>query len=199
MNPPITFPPSAPILKLARPSSEKWAATLAEERKRLQEDMDALRVREENLREYEARLRALQAEIDAGRQHAAPVTSRPGSAVPFVRPGSRAPFVEQDAALQAGWEKLHRARELLEAEQAHLRDDRIAQREHETLLKQREHAVAERETRLAEREAMLREAAPVAPSAPSAPARVEEEGDSAVARLTAAPFKMARAVLLGRK
>lgn len=198
MNPPITFPPAAPVLKLARPPAEKWAATLAEERKRLQEDMDALRVREENLREYEARLRALQAEIEAGRQGPAPGAARPGSGVPFARTSSRAPFAEPEAALQAGWEKLHRARELLEAEQAHLRDDRIAMREHETALRQREEALAEREARLAEREARCRAEAPVVPAAP-APRPVEEKESSAVSRLTTAPFRMARAVLLGGK
>ena len=35
MNSTITFPPPAPVLKLARPSAEKWAATLAEERRRV--------------------------------------------------------------------------------------------------------------------------------------------------------------------
>ena len=65
MNSPITFPAPAPELKLARPSAEKWNATLAEERRRLQEDHDALRERESNLREYEARLRAWLQRLDA--------------------------------------------------------------------------------------------------------------------------------------
>jgi hypothetical protein len=70
-------------------------------------------------------------------------------------------------------------------------------REHEAMLKQREHAVAEREARLAEREALIRAAAPVAPAGARPAAELAD--DSAVARLTTAPFKMARAVLLGRK
>ena len=52
MNSPITFPPPAPVLKLARPSAEKWAATLAEERAcnpfllaRAVEELVALRAR----------------------------------------------------------------------------------------------------------------------------------------------------------
>lgn len=205
MNSPITFPPPAPALKLARPSAEKWAATLAEERRRLQEDQEALREREANLREYEARLRSLQAEIEAGRTMAVPASagqsltslrsgSNSSSSSPFLRASSRAPFVD-DAALQAAWEKLHRARELLEAEQTHLRDDRIAMRDLEVALKRREEAVAAREARLAEREALVVAAAggpqPVGVTVP-----VDE---SAMSRITTAPFKMARAVLRKKK
>src|SRR5262245_33139278 len=121
MDSSVTIPTPEPSIKLARPSAEKWAATLAEERLRLQADMEALREREENLREYETRLRALQAEIEAGRSQSphhgstAPLTSRSTSSS-FQRPSSRTPFNE-DPSLQAGWEKLHRAREILEAEQ----------------------------------------------------------------------------------
>ena len=104
----ITFPTPEPELKLARPSAEKWAATLAEERLRLQEDQEALREREDNLREYESRLRQLQAEIEAGRSgpvaHGthAPLTSRSTPPL-FQPPMSRAPFNEE-RALQAAWE-----------------------------------------------------------------------------------------------
>src|SRR5258708_1836759 len=131
MNPTPPNSVSTPPLKLARPPAEKWAATLGEERRRLQEDHDALRGRESNLREYEARLRAWQAEIDAGRL--ATAGTRPTAPVPvqvqapaapmFLR-SSGHPFTE-DPALLTAWEKLHRAREILEAEQTHLRDDRI--------------------------------------------------------------------------
>lgn len=204
MNSSITFPPPAPALKLARPSAEKWAATLAEERRRLQEDQDALREREENLREYEARLRSLQAEIEAGRRATVPPTtankteksvvrsaSPSATGAPFQRPSSRAPFHE-DAALQAAWEKLHRARELLEAEQTHLRDDRISLREIESSLKRREEAITAREQQLAEREAMV--------VAAMSPRELEAAAaESAVSKLTHAPFKLARAVLSGRK
>ncbi|HEY1108274.1 MAG TPA: hypothetical protein VGE76_06570 [Opitutaceae bacterium] len=191
-HPPIAFPRPAPELKLPRSSSpasaEKWAATLAEERRRLAEDEAALRERENNLREYEARLRALQAEIDAERTNTTPAPAAASTtAVPFARPSSRTPFGD-DTALQAGWEKLHRAREILEAEQTHLRDDRIAVREQEANMKRREAAVAQREAALAEREASVAARTPK-----PAPVHIEEE--SAVARLTSAPFKIARAVL----
>src|SRR5687767_11091344 len=115
----ITFPPPEPDLKLARPSADKWAATLAEERLRFQEDQEALRMREDNLREYETRLRLLQAEIEAGRAPAGAATAVAASSrsTPsiFQRPSSRVPFGD-DPALASAWEKLHRAREILEAE-----------------------------------------------------------------------------------
>ncbi len=187
MNSPITFPPSSPVLKLARPSAEKWAATLAEERRRLQEDHDALREREANLRDYEARLRNLQAEIEASRPAAARATVTP------FRPSSRTPFAD-DPALAAGWEKLHRARELLEVEQLHLRDERIMLHGQAEALKQRETQVIAREIEVVQRESLLAEV-PDAEPQPIA----GEHTISAMTRLTTAPFRMARSVLLGKK
>jgi hypothetical protein len=204
MNPIITFPPAEPTLKLPRASAEKWAETLAEERRRLQEDQEALREREENLREYESRLRSLQAEIEATRS--APVHAHAhasaghatsggshGTSPTFLRPSSRTPF-QDDTALQSAWEKLHRAREILEAEQNHMRDERISLRDQQSQVKLREHAVAEREARLAEREALVTAALP--------PQEEVLEGDhamSAVTRLTMAPFNMARSVFGTKK
>lgn len=195
----ITFPPPEPSLKLARPSAEKWAATLAEERLRFQEDQEALREREENLREYESRLRMLQVEIEAGRNAAATqaayVAPTSKSTPPiFQRPSSRTPFGE-DPALQAAWEKLHRAREILEAEQKNLRDDRIAIREMELMVKRREQDVSEREARLAEREALVTAAMP----ATAEPVVDGHPHVSAVSRITRAPFDMARSVFGGKK
>jgi hypothetical protein len=197
MDSTITFPPPEPSLKLARPSAEKWAATLAEERLRFQEDQEALREREENLREYETRLRMLQVEIEAGRNvaanPAAPAPATVRSTPPlFQRPSSRAPFGD-DPALQAAWEKLHRAREILEAEQKNLRDDRISIREMELMVKRREQDVAEREARLAEREAL------VTAAMPAVDPTQEGHQPSAVSRITRAPFEMARSVFGGRK
>lgn len=193
MNTIVTFPPPAPELKLPRASAEKWAATLTEERRRLQEDQEALRERENNLREYEARLRSWQAEIDAGR---AAVTARPVAPAATPTPttlvrASRAPFTD-DPALQAAWEKLHRARELLEAEQVHLRDDRLAMRELELAAKKRSEALDAREAALVQREALVAAATPPEPIA-------AEHTLSAVTRLTRAPFDMARSVFGGKK
>lgn len=199
-QPDATCPASEPSLKVARPSTEKWAATLAEERRRLQEDMDALRERESNLREYESRLRVLQSEIEAGRVAAAAMgTTSPlplrGTPPPFHRPSSVAPF-HDDPGLQAAWEKLHRAREILEAEQKNLRDDRITMREREIQMKRREEEVAEREARLAEREALM---AVAASALPESAAVAEEVPVSAVSRITRVPFDMARSVFGGKK
>jgi hypothetical protein len=190
----ITFPPPEPDLRLVRPSADKWAATLAEERLRFQEDQEALRMREENLREYEARLRLLQAELEAGRASSSPhhVAMPSRSGTPFSQRASRAPFAD-DPVLGSAWEKLHRAREILEAEQKNLRDDRISIRELEIMVKQRAEEVAEREARLAEREALVMAATPAPVSLP------EEQHASAVTRFTRAPFEIARSVFGGKK
>jgi len=52
------------------------------------------------------------------------------------------------AALQGAWDKLYRARSILEAEQAHIRDDRIALQGEIDALGAREQAVAARELRI---------------------------------------------------
>lgn len=198
MSTTITFPPAAPTLKLAsrsatNPPSEKWAATLAEERRRLHEDQEALREREANLRDYESRLRSLQAEIEAGRG-APPVTTTRNTAAPFLRPTSKAPFAD-DAALQVAWEKLHRARELFEAEHSHLRDERIVLNDQQAELKAREEAVAVREANVAVREQLIAETNTCATSGQPV---ASEHTLSAVTRLTRAPFNMARSVF-GKK
>src|SRR5690606_25338564 len=150
----ITFPSSGSDTKLRRPPAEKWAATLAEERLRFHEDQEALREREGNLREYETRLRLLQAELEAGRGSTSSHFATSSRATPsvFQRTSSRAPF-DEDPNLSNAWEKLHRAREILEAEQKNLRDDRISIRELEVMVKHRAEEVAEREARVTAREA----------------------------------------------
>ena len=185
------FPPTEPALKLTRPSAEAWAATVAEERRHLLEDQEALREREQNLRNYEVRLRALQAEIDASHSAAAPKSSDSTSPFPSGQ-GTRGPF-GGETALKTAWDKLHRARELFEAEQSHLREDRHAIREQITALKHREEAVSAREALLNERETHANAAA--LPAQPVAGAQTE----SAVSRLTRVPFNMARSVFGGKK
>ncbi len=200
MNPPVTFPPPSPELKLPRPSVDKWAATLAEERRRLMEDQDALRERETNLREYEERLRNWQAQLDAGRHGVIPAAQGLRASMPGLSytpgPGTS---LGDEAALQAGWEKLHRAREILEAEQTHLRDDRITIREMDAAVKRREEAVAAREAQLAEREKLVLAAMPTPPAAGGATRTiVDDDKGSTVTRLTRAPFDLARSVF-GKK
>lgn len=192
MNSPITFPPAAPVLKLTRAPAEKWAATLTEERRRLQEDQDALREREANLRDYEARLRALQAEIEAGRG-AAPAPATRVTNAPFVRPSSLAAAMD-DTALQVAWEKLHRAREILEAEQRHMSEERVTLRDQQAEVKRQTAALAAREASVAEREALL-----VAAHHDAGEPIAAEHTMSAMTRLTRGPFDMARAVFGGKK
>ncbi len=102
------------------------ATQIAQERRRWHEDLDLLREQESNLREYEGRLRQLQAQLEADR------VNWFGS-----RHQTRSPF-QDDAALRGAWEKLQRATELLEAERAVFRDEKLAARENEADLKRRE-------------------------------------------------------------
>ena len=170
----------------ADPAAETAASATALEleRRRIEEDSEVLRLREANLREYEARLRTLQGEMD----------SRGGSSrstAPFPSK-SMAPFAHDDAGLEAAWQKLHRAREFTEAEQAHLRDDRLAMHAFEAELKQREAAVAAREARVAAQEEVLAAAAS-APRSKREP-MAGQQTLSAFTRLTRAPFKIAESL-----
>jgi len=117
-----------------------------------------------------------------------------GSSVPF---GSGAPFEGDSsnpygyAALQAAWDKLYRARALLEAEQAHLRDDRIALQGELDALEVRRQAVIAREARVQQMElnaALDKEEAEDA-----------RETKSTMSKLTRAPFEMARQVFGSKK
>lgn len=159
------------------------AAALELERRRLQEDAEALQLREENLREYEARLRALQSEMDAARGGA----SRTAPPLPTR---TTAPFSQEDVGLDAAWQKLHRAREISEAEQAHLRDDRLSMHAFETELKQRETTLAAREARVAAQEQLSAAASPRTKREPIA----SQQTLSAFTRLTRAPFLIAESL-----
>jgi hypothetical protein len=166
----------------ATPEVAANAAAMEVERRRIEEDSEVLRLREANLREYEARLRVLQSEMDARGG-----SSR--SATPFSGK-SMAPFAHDDAGLEAAWQKLHRAREFTEAEQAHLRDDRLAMHAFEVELKQREAAVAAREARVTAQEEMQAAQAPRGKREPMA----GQQTLSAFTRLTRAPFKIAESL-----
>jgi hypothetical protein len=178
MNTTIAFPAAKPELKL--PSHSVHPHRL-EDRRRLEEDIEALRLRESNLREYEAHLRDWQEQIAKGNSQSSP----PHYIAPAVtRSASGTPF-ESDPALNSAWEKLIRARELLEAEQAHLRDDRLTLKETAAVLRRREEALAIREARLAQREETVSAAVD---------AKIVEHTTSAFARLTQAPFAIAKSV-----
>ncbi len=188
-NPVIAFP-TRPELKLSSFAERAEASNAATERVHLDQDHEALRDREANLRDYEARLRAWQAQIENGlaqppaAQYIAPVSLS-------GRGPSTSPF-EGDAALQAGWEKLHRARELLEAEQAHVRDDRLNLKETAALLKRQEASLMAREEALAQREQQFAEAT----AARLAEATVKPP--SAIGRITGVPFAIAKSVFGGK-
>lgn len=187
MHPVIAFPAAKPELKLSPHSADRAeasAAGQAVERHNLDLDIEALRDREANLRDYEARLRTWQAQIENGLQQ--PPVAQYVAPVALGRIPSVPPF-EGDATLQAGWEKLHRARELLEAEQAHGRDDRLNLKETAALLQRHEAALTAREASLAQREELL-----AAATATHLAESVKPQ--SAMARLTNAPFAIAKSV-----
>jgi hypothetical protein len=187
-NPVIIFPAARPELKLtltpfsAERAEARNASHEAQERHNLEQDHEELRDRESNLRDYEARLRLWQAQIENSAHQPAPA--------PAIARMSLSPF-EGDAALQAGWEKLHRARELLEAEQAHLRDDRLNLKETAALLKRHEVALTAHEASLAQREAMLAAAIAAQQAEPM-------RQPSAILRFTQSPFTLAKAVFGGK-
>lgn len=139
-------------------------------------DFEALREREMNLREYEERLRAWQAQLDARSSTPGVV---PGSNTPFLQPATQLPF-SSDSLLASSWEKFHRARALLESEQKQMRDERMMMREAELNMKRREAAMSAREEELAKREKLLTASSMEKPSAKKSP--------SAIERLTKAPF-----------
>ncbi len=175
MNTPIAFPAPKPELKLPSHGAEPHPL---EHRRRMDEDYEGLRMREANLREYEIRLREWQAQIDLG---PAPAFSPVG----LTRSPAGTP-VENDPALQTAWDKLIRARELLETEQAHLRDDRLNLKETAAVLKRREEALEQREARLAQREEQF--------SAAVDASLAESTKASALTRFTQAPFAIAKSV-----
>jgi hypothetical protein len=189
-NPIIAFPAGKPELKLASLAdrAEAMSASQALERHTLDQDHEALRDREANLRDYETRLRQWQAQIESTLQQ--PPVAQYIPPVSLGRVPSVSPF-EGDAALQAGWEKLHRARELLEAEQAHVRDDRLNLKETAALLKRHEMALTAREASLAQREATLAAAVTALQAEPV-------KQPSAILRFTQSPFNLAKSVFGGK-
>lgn len=122
---------------------QQEAAQIARERRRWHDDLDLLREQETNLKEYESRLRKVQAQLEADRVLWFSTTARPTA--------SKSPF--DDSTLRDAWQKLQRASELLETERAHARDDRLYCLEQEKTLKARIQTLTAREARAAELEA----------------------------------------------
>jgi hypothetical protein len=118
----------------------------------------------------------------------APMESIESDSNPPIDPSASGPYGQ--AALQAAWDKLYRARSILEAEQNHLRDDRIALQGEIDALNAREQALSAREVRLKQLElkaALDREEA-----------EDEKDSESTLTKLTRAPFDIARSVF-GKK
>ncbi|HXN34567.1 MAG TPA: hypothetical protein VN877_00255 [Opitutaceae bacterium] len=97
----------------------------------------------------------------------------------------------EETSLEAAWDKLYRARSLLEAEQVHLRDDRIALQGVLEEIVRREEAVAARELRIQQIE--------LEKSLDKEEAEDEKESRSAISKLTQAPFDIARSVFGAKK
>jgi hypothetical protein len=161
---------------------------LSASQQQIAEDLAHLRDREENLRAYEVRLRALQVEIESSRDQTR-VVSRGITSSPFLAPSSRTPF--DDGSLQAAWEKLHRARSLLEAEQTHVREDRLALVDEKASLKRREEQLAFREARFAAAQKVTVDAA--------AAAQEIEDNAGPMSRLTRAPMAIAKSVFSAKR
>ena len=191
-NPVIAFPAPKPEIRLSLFATDRAESASASqamtERHHLDQDHEALRDREAHLRDYEARLRQWQAQIETSLQQ--PPAPQYIAPVALGRAPSVSPF-EGDTALQAGWEKLHRARELLEAEQSHVRDDRLNLKETAALLKRHEAALTAREASLAQRESIL--AAAVA-----AQTAEQVKQPSGILRFTQSPFTLAKSVFGGK-
>ncbi len=130
---------------------EEWtrvrqeAAAIAQERRRWHEELDQLREREDNLRSYEQRLRTMQAQIENERVNRPASTADGGSANQIDR-------AEQEALLRAEWEKVHRAKQVIEAEAALHRDERMTLQELEKQIRQREERLRQLDQQIAAHE-----------------------------------------------
>jgi len=159
------------IRPLAGAQAPAVSRQATEERDRLEAERMMLRETEDNLRGYEAQLRAMQAEMD-GRRENDLTTS-----VSSVAPG--------ELSLQSEWDKLTRARELIDSEQASFRDDRMVLKADQAALRRQQVSLAAREAALSAREqALIAAAEPIA----------AEKSMSVITRLARTPFEFARAV-----
>jgi hypothetical protein len=96
-----------------------------------------------------------------------------------------------ETALEAAWDKLYRARTLLEAEQVHVRDDRIALQGVLDEIIRREEAVSARELAIQHLE--------LSKTLDREEAADKEEERSTISKLTQAPFDIARSVFGSKK
>jgi hypothetical protein len=130
------------------------AARLEKLRAQLSSDIQAIQQKEASLKEYEQRLRLLM-------EHNRQGVPAPQANQVYVNAGP-----DSRQALDAEWEKYHRAHALLEAARRGLTDDRLALKEREEALALREADLAKREAWVKAREQQLAAAAMPPPAAP---------------------------------
>jgi hypothetical protein len=165
-----------PLLAASLPSA---TGSNSGDRFRLEAEWLALQEQEQNLRAYEVQLRAMQADIDLRREQDLPT--------------SISPFPAGELSLQSAWDKLIRARELLDSEQSHFRDERLVMKAERAEIKRRLAQLDAREAALSAREEAL------SPSRSSKGGggnqAVGERKASVMTRLSRNPFDFARSVL----
>lgn len=108
-------------------------------RAQIMNDMEAMRAQEHNLRAFESRIR-----------DSMPPMPMSGTQSPFAMPNSGS-----NPGFSGDFEKLQRARALIEAERRTLTDERLVLREERDILKQREEVLRQREETLQAREAQV--------------------------------------------
>lgn len=147
-------------------------------------DLEALRTCEANLRAYEERLREWQDQLEQAHAQQQIIPRR--SANPWALRANATEPARQDA-----WQKVLRARELLEVEQKHLRDDRITLQGLDQQIKEREAQLAAREAKVSMREQKIAQAEAEALALKKA---VKPKARSALEALTRSPFSIAKSV-----
>lgn len=142
---------SSPAENTPPPSTEQIRfeiSQLEKMRAQIMSDMEAMRAQEHNLKAFEARIR-----------DSMPPMPMAGSRPPFESSGSRPAFETRSNNSNSGfdgdWEKMQRARALLEAERRSLTDERLVLREERDILKQREENLKQREDAMKQREAQV--------------------------------------------
>ena len=147
-------------------------------------DLEALRICEANLRAYEERLREWQDQLEQAHSQQQSLPRR--SANPWAVRANATEPARQDA-----WQKVLRARELLEVEQKHLRDDRITLQGLDQQLKEREAKLAAREAGVSQREQQIAQV-DAAAAAKAKPAK--KSARSSLMSMTRSPFSIAKSV-----
>jgi hypothetical protein len=146
---PVPFPMSTPAENSPSTDQIRFEISQLEKmRAQIMSDMEAMRAQERNLKAFEARIR-----------DSMPPMPMMGSRPPFETSGSRPAFETRTTNSNPGfdgeWEKLQRARALIEAERRSLTDERLVLREERDILKQREENLRQRDDAIKARETQV--------------------------------------------